>query len=403
MNEPDHFIWAKPITHEFPNTGASQFYPGELTPDPQIHRVLPNHYLDLDHWETIRHYPKFPLNAIAPQEIPEAIAQIVDCLSTQIAAIVDAFPCVYIPLTAGRDSRMLLACSKAVSEKVHYVTFDYVPDKTQYQRLLGTLQGNDYRQSVENDIRTAQKLAEMLTLRHTVIPVRTSHSKEKKRILQQNYLRRIGYSGGAAKAREHDWSCRQHCDLSGAWLTGCAGEVGRCCYWGRFFPEEGTECKRRPTPRQLRHSRTIPRLPEFEAAVQRWLETLPDASTREILDLVYLEHRVGGWASPHTYGFAPLALTAHPFCHRKIFDIMLRLPAEYRQRQTLTDDIVRHAWAEAGRLPYNQPVGLHAGLSAFRSMAPSAADALGNWLDSRRGGPARKKGQGQKGQGKGDP
>ncbi|MEM9770834.1 MAG: hypothetical protein AAF889_04400 [Cyanobacteria bacterium P01_D01_bin.73] len=364
LDDSSHANWAKSIG-EFPDQKANQFYPLSLTSDPEFRRVLPNHYLDLERWEITRHHPKFPLAAITEQDVPEAIGQMVDCLRKNITAIANTYSRVYMPLTAGRDSRMLLACSQPVRHKITYVTFDLATGNL-LQRFFPSLREYRFQDGARRDLSTAKKLASGLHLSHQIMPVPMSVSES----VRLDYLRRIGFAGcGSGKARSHSWSCEHHADLSGAWLTGWAGEVGRCYYWRK------NDVTRKHLPKWdiLKRRMKMATIPGAKEALVQWLSALPDVSAPEMLDLLYLENRLGGWASPHTYGFAPFALAAHPFCHREVFDIMMRLPPEYRLRQTLTDDIIRCAWPELGDFPFNEYFGVDAWMNLPRSTVYSFA------------------------------
>jgi hypothetical protein len=94
--------------------------------------------------------------------------------------------------------------------------------------------------------------------------------------------------------------------------------------------------------------------------MRAWQAGLPAGLTAStLLGLVYLEQRLGCWASPLLYGTAPFALHLTPFCHREVFDLMLRLPASYRAQKRLPDDLIAASWPELGRVPFNEyPQGL---------------------------------------------
>jgi hypothetical protein len=92
-------------------------------------------------------------------------------------------------------------------------------------------------------------------------------------------------------------------------------------------------------------------------AGRRWLEALPLSNALAVLDLLYLEQRVGCWAAPQTYGVVAGPLKFWPFAHRDIFANMLRLPIEYRLRDALPADIVRLTWPELLAVPFNRYTG----------------------------------------------
>jgi hypothetical protein len=334
IDEPDHPLWSKPVG-EFPDNRPNQYWPAGTTLDPDISRLLPNHYLDLENWRAVRHYPSPALETIPESEVPDCTERIVSLLRRHILAVVESTPKVYMPLTAGQDSRMLLACSRTWTDKIEYVTFDYRPWRRE--------------RSDRVDLYIAQHLAKRFRLRWLVIPVSPNLPPG----TELDYLRRIGFAGGAGKSRDFFWSCHEHLDLSAAWLTGFAGEVGRAFYW-RAADKETDQM----SPAELLNRIGLPASDRLQDAVRLWLRELPEVSLSTLLDFAYLEHRLGCWACPHFYGTASFSVNLTPFCHREIFDLMLRLPAAYRCSKALPRDIISAAWPDLHSLPYNEYPGI---------------------------------------------
>jgi hypothetical protein len=334
MDEPNHSLWSKRLG-EFPDNKPNQYWPAGTTLDPDITRLLPNHYLDLENWRAVRQYPNSTVETIPESDIPDCIERIGSLLRRQIIAVAEQAPRVYMPLTAGRDSRLLLACSRACTDKIEYVTFDYSPWRRE--------------RSDRVDLYIAQCSAERFRLRQRVIPVPAKLPPG----TELQYLRRIGFAGGAGKSRDFFWSCREHLDLSAAWLTGFAGEVGRTFYWQSTDREAY-----KMSPAELLNRMGLPSSDRLQNAIRGWLRDLPDVPLSTLLDFAYLEHRLGCWAAPHFYGAAPFSVNLTPFNHREIYDIMLRLPFTYRRSKALFQDITATAWPELLSLPYNDYPGI---------------------------------------------
>jgi hypothetical protein len=109
------------------------------------------------------------------------------------------------------------------------------------------------------------------------------------------------------------------------------------------------------SPAELLTRLRLPTMPRLQDAMRCWQTGLPDdLPLTTLLGYAYLEHRLGCWAAPHLYGAAPFALNLTPFCHREVFDLMLRLPSVYRQCKTLPDDVIAGAWSALLRLPFNE-------------------------------------------------
>jgi hypothetical protein len=111
------------------------------------------------------------------------------------------------------------------------------------------------------------------------------------------YLHRIGFAGGAGKSRDFFWACKEHLDLTAAWLTGFAGEVGRAFY----LRATDTETYK-ISPGELLSRMNLPPSGQMVEAMRTWLHQLPDLPLSTLLEFAYLEHRLGCWAAPHLRG-----------------------------------------------------------------------------------------------------
>ncbi len=357
LHDQSHPVWTTP-RGVFPDDRPNQFYPAGLTIDPDVRRLLPGHYLDLDTWSPVRHYPKGLLEPVPPDAARACAQQIADVVRRNIHAVLRQAHLTYLPLTAGRDSRMLLACSKGLGDAIEYVTFDYSSSGDRGTALV--------------DLEISRRLASTFALRHTVVPVQPESPTE----VALEYLRHIGYSGGAGKARDFFFACQNSLDTTAAWLTGFGGEVGRGFYWRRRDQSSGGL-----SPLTLLERMGLPEREPFVHALREWMEGLPAGlSPRAVLDLAYLEHRVGCWASPHLYGAAPFSLNVAPFCHRAVFDLMLRRPADYKKEDGLVKDLISSSWPELLRLPFNSYDGFKGVRTRVRRRARRSMRSAGKRL-----------------------
>lgn len=296
-------------------------YPLGLTPRYGIERILPNHYLDLSSWETIRHWPKQPLTYLVPVE--EAVVEIADIVKRQIAAVVAASP-TYLPLTAGRDSRMLLACAKGVADRLELLTVEL---------------GN---QPSAVDCKTSRRIAERFGLKHRVLPMERATEAD-----LQEWMFRIGYSTGEVTG----WQCAttwKRLPGGRAMLGGNVGELARGYYWR----EDDTETTVIMPERLL----DICRCPPHDVALARvraWLETVPATDALQLLDMQYLEQRIGCWAGVWPYAACDYAFEIFPVCHRRVIELMLTLPASYRRSGQLPWDIIAREWPDLLKWPFN--------------------------------------------------
>ena len=102
----------------------------------------------------------------------------------------------------------------------------------------------------------------------------------------------------------------------------------------------------------------IPAISELKKRASQWLQELPTKNSLTILDLFYLEQTLGCWAGPLHYGLVSNGFVVSPFVHRKIFEIMLSLPPEYRRNQLLARDLISTQWPELLYFPFNEYIGI---------------------------------------------
>ena len=264
--------------------------------------------------------------------VSDHVRSVVDHLRANLRAVAQKFSC-YMGLTAGRDSRMVLACGRDVIDRFTFVTFRYKPGGYNKEKVV--------------DLHIANKLAKKLGLKHQELPLRDPPQQ-----MKDEFQFRTGYCGHWGRVVDH-YDAISALDLRAVWLTGYAGEVGRAFYWGW-----GEDLKKELSAEELLRRMHLSSSQENVDAMNHWLENLPGQDYFAVLDLLYIEQRLGCWAGPAMYGSAPFAFTLTPFNHRGIFLAMMSLPTEYRMQQKLAGDVVRSAWPEAAKLPFQQYTGL---------------------------------------------
>lgn len=96
------------------------WFPADLTAHNGLFRLLPNHYLDLSIW-TKSH---FSLGATVRQDLTpdEIVGQMIDVIKSQMVALAASDKVPAIALTAGYETRVLLACARPFLDKVKFVT-----------------------------------------------------------------------------------------------------------------------------------------------------------------------------------------------------------------------------------------------------------------------------------------
>lgn len=301
------------------------WFPGTLTARVGVKRLLPNHALDLIEWHSIRHWPRELHELAVSPDVADTVNSIVASLKHVISSVAAHCP-TYLTLTGGRDTRMLLACAREHLPKIALFT----------QREGDT---------VTVDTHLATKLARQHALDHFFLHVRYATREE-----QRDWLYLTGHSVSGQIWRIH--KTLERLDPSRALLHGMGGEVGRGFYW-----RDGDAPHTRITPADLLERSGMPTEAVLVADLQAWLSGLAGLTALDILDLYYLEHRLGAWAAPQHYGNVTSLFEFSPFNQRAVFHNMLKLPYEYRWNKRLATDICRSEWPDLLSLPFNEFTG----------------------------------------------
>jgi hypothetical protein len=96
-----------------------QWFLGDLTWDKQIRKLLPNHYIDLKNQEVKR----IPFYDVEKMNFPQLLEYVQTVLEGNYKAIQNRYDYIFQALTAGYDSRTLLALSKNYWNSIQFYTF----------------------------------------------------------------------------------------------------------------------------------------------------------------------------------------------------------------------------------------------------------------------------------------
>jgi hypothetical protein len=307
-------------------TGGIWWYFG-LTPRRGIERLLPNHVLDLSTWQTSRHWPSAEDLAVT-KDTASAVAELAALLERHITAALRARP-TYMALTAGRHTRMLLACARHHLPRVTFFT-------TQIHDVHGRF-----------DLKIAEQIARRFELTHVSLQWQEPTQRD-----LDEWSYRTGGCVMVGRPAEAIPTLRQ-LDPARGILTGMAGSVGEAALWRR------TDLKVREVSWRadlLDRFRCPPAPAVFERA-ERWFQSLPTRKLVDVLGLRGLE-RVACWGGPQEYGYVSDAFVLSPYCHRRIVQLKLTLPPGYRWRDRLPDDLLKQRWPELLEIPFDKAFGL---------------------------------------------
>lgn len=299
--------------------GRDGFFPAGKTAHKGLHRLLPNHYLDLATWKPVRHWPKAGLQPVADPR--EAIAEIIEIVRGQIEALLNAGPRVAQALTAGHETRMLLGISRQFRNDIDFVT----------------VVGSD-RHSIDSIM--AKRIADGEGLNHIALPRRTATDEQRK-----TFIRR----GGNCVVDSNSYYAPSVAPLVGThnFVGGLGGELARGFFW------HADDTPDLPiTPARLLGRFGQPNEEMLHAPLAEWIESVPDDNALHILDLAYVEHRMGPWSGGQ-FCNDPTLVRYAPLFTRRSSDLMLGLPPSWKREERMSSEAVSQTWPELNRYPYN--------------------------------------------------
>jgi hypothetical protein len=306
-------------------------------------KLLPNHVLDLETFRARRHWPVGPL---APRTgAAEAGRAMVARTRADLEALARRFRVFRVPLTAGRDSRAVLACLRPLVEEGCDVCL-FITER----RSL----------SVRIDVDGARRLSRIADL-----PLEVTRVGEQAPVSAEAVRRNFARIGEARAGQILASAARDRTQPDPARLTlpGMAGSVGRAFYWPSGTPDSGLlEPERFGMKMCFLKSAPAPVRARLAEAAERVLGSLPAevrADPANVLDLADVEQRLGCWEAPNRYLFPGRGrANFSPMASAFALDTMLHLHEADRAAGTIQAEMIAAGWPELLAIPFNRGVGL---------------------------------------------
>lgn len=307
-------------------SNAEYRWPGNRTPYKEIRHLLPNRYLDLRSGQDHRYWPTRPLDTVSPEDAAEQLARLLPALIEAAARRFD----LALALTAGWDSRLVLAASRGVKDGLDYMTLR---------------QGKMADSST--DVVIASRLLARLGLSHEVVPALPTMSAEFSYRFKRSVFLAHDHYGGDAEA------ILGYAQRRKVVITGSGAEIGRRSYrWE--MPDIACDDVT---------SALLIRLQQMDASSQfavgafdEWLSGLGDRRGLKVLDLFEWEQEHGNWLAMTQLEFdSGWQDIFTPYNCRDVLALMLSVEERYRWKpeHQLYADTIRRLWPEVMCEPIN--------------------------------------------------
>ena len=294
------------------------WYPFGLTPYADVRRLLPGHALSLREMRAVRGSPA-GFGELADADVADVVARSLRDHFNRLAADYR----IVMGLTAGNESRMLLAALRGLQDQVDTFTIESVPQ----------------------DVRTARALARRFGFAHRVEGAIRDPDAERV------WFDRVGRCVAGATLRNAGIKTRLRTDA--VFVKGIGGEIGRGYYY-RPDDRPGTAL----TPDDLLDRMRLPTVPALVRAADAWLRSVSPSDVFGTLDRLYLENRVGCWAAPQLHGDVAPLTTLWPLNRPSTLQAMLSLSAGAKRADRLCPMVVERLWPDLLTIPINAPFGV---------------------------------------------
>lgn len=300
------------------DVASNGWFPGGLTAHVGVRRLLANHYLDLSDMSSARFWPREDLAwCTDPYSAAEEVGRVV---RLQVEAMCSRGSC-SLALTAGNESRMLLASLCSMHSQLSFFTI-VAPDAAL-------------------DVSVACQLAKSHCLNHQILRLARASDTEQAVWQYANSHCVSGYN------QFYHPTLRLLHDVDVV-LGGLGGEIARAFFW-RDGDTESTEISSASLLSRFGIVQDVTVARELD----RWLDGVSFANSLTILDLAYLELRLGPWAFGQTCGQDLMALHFNPLVCSYLYGLMLGLPPDWKRDDRFMRLVVESEWPELLDVPIN--------------------------------------------------
>ncbi len=293
----------------------------------EVRRLLPNHFLDLRTGLVHRYWPTAPL----PQRsVADAKGDIARRLAGMMEAAANRFD-LSMGVSAGLDSRLMLAASRSVKDRMVYYTGQ-----------------NHERGPRHPDVRIPCRMLETLGVEHHLIPAASEVSEEFAALYRSSvpFANQRRLAGLQAEYRRYA--------LGRVAVLGNVSENARAFYRAGMpdLPRSGF------TAQAFADRRDLGDYPFRVKAVQRYLDELEAIDTHgyDFLDLLMWEHGSGIWFAQNVTEFVCAWQDVFlPYnCRALLLDLMSTpLPTRMTPATGLYAAVCRELWPEVLDYPIN--------------------------------------------------
>lgn len=295
---------------------------GEGTIYKDVKHLLPNNYLDLKSGERKRYW----IDKESNTTLESAVETAGKILKGSLSAINHRGE-IMIAVTAGWDSRVLLAASKDVSKDCLY-----------YISTMNCLKAK------HNDINIPDRLLTLLGLKLHILDNLAPLTEDFKSLLKRN-VARANILPKTLTIQYH-----YHYSQNKININGNGGEIARCTY--------GVNHPKKIDGKYIAAITGYPSQSYVISCLNRWLKEskeFAELHNLDIIDLFYWEQRMGNWHAKYQAEQDIAIEEFSPYNNRKLLMTLLKISPEHRKSSNynLYQLLISKLWPETFEVPIN--------------------------------------------------
>jgi hypothetical protein len=304
---------------------SDYWWPGDMTAYRQVKALLPNHYLNLSTGIVHRFWPNKGPKKVALRTAVENGARLLEGI---MQAAGHRFG-LSLLMTAGWDSRLVLAATRNVASQISYITFLF-SDMTEQTA----------------DVCVPARLLEGVGRQHTVLRIPKEMSPEFRDIYMRNMSLAHPTWGSIAESMYDSWQPQS------VRVSGSGSEVGRFNYsYATNYAEE-------VTPALLARLAHMPPMPPGSCALralEAWLSDAQPDRGYHLIDLFFWEQDLPRWMSSGQVEWDIAHDCFTPYNCRSLLVEFLGVNGAYRRapRYQMYRALIARLWPELLAEPIN--------------------------------------------------
>jgi hypothetical protein len=301
------------------------WWPNDQTPFKEIKHLLPNHYLNLTSGLCARYWPNEDIPEMALEESVEKVAKLLKAL---IESAANRYELAYT-ITAGSDTRLLLAASRDISHKIYFFSMIY------------------WHMTRSNfDVAIPSKLLKKLGLGHNVIECPAQMDDEFCEIYARNVPTARKVYGTIAQGLYDQYPGERIC------VKGNASEASKYSYSKLMRRDDGESVDGLILAKYYGLGKNSFVAHEFD----KWLGTANSRKRNlKIMNLFHWEQRLGNWQGMSQTEWDIVMESFDPYNCRSLLITLLSSPEEFRKspKYILFENLIKAMWLDVLREPIN--------------------------------------------------